>query len=128
MQGQFNAGRTAFTTDSTGAMRHRKPKNKIKQQKRKNLGLSLLHAQSLSCVQVFTTLWTVDNQAPLSMGFSRQEYWSGLPFPYPRGLPTQGVNTGLLHWQSDSLPLSHQRCSYKKLYQNESQTKYIIQN
>ena len=42
-------------------------------------------------------LWTVARQAPLSMGFSRQEYWSGLPFPSPGDLPTQGSNPGLLH-------------------------------
>ena len=36
-------------------------------------------------------LWTVAPQAPLSMGFSRQEYWSGLPFPYPRDLPGPGI-------------------------------------
>ena len=40
-------------------------------------------AKLLSCVQLFTTLWTVAYQAPLSMGFSRQEYWSGLPLPSP---------------------------------------------
>ena len=40
-------------------------------------------AQSLSCVQHFMTPWTVAYQAPLSMGFSRQEFWSGLPFPIP---------------------------------------------
>ena len=43
----------------------------------------------LSCfsrVQLFMTLWTVDHQAPLSMGFSRQEYWSEFPFPSPSGL------------------------------------------
>ena len=40
-------------------------------------------AQSLSCVQLFATPWTVAHQAPLSMEFSRQEYWSGLPFPSP---------------------------------------------
>ena len=40
-----------------------------------------------SCVQLFLTLWTVAHQAPLSMGFSRQEYWSGLPFPSPGNLP-----------------------------------------
>ena len=39
--------------------------------------------KSLSCVQLFATPWTVAHQAPLSMGFSRQEYWSGLPFPSP---------------------------------------------
>ena len=41
----------------------------------------------LSCVQLFVTLWTVAGQTPLSMGFSRQEYWSGLPLPPPRDLP-----------------------------------------
>ena len=40
-----------------------------------------------SCVQLFATLWTVARQAPLSMGFSRQEYCSGLPFPPPGDLP-----------------------------------------
>ena len=41
--------------------------------------------------------WTVACQVPLSKGFSRQEYWSGLPFPSPEDLPTQGLNLGLLH-------------------------------
>ena len=41
----------------------------------------------LSCVQIFATLWTVACQAPLYMDFSRQEYWSGLPFPTPGELP-----------------------------------------
>ena len=40
-----------------------------------------------SHVRLFVTLWTVAHQAPLSMGFSRQEYWSGLPIPSPGGLP-----------------------------------------
>ena len=43
-----------------------------------------------------------------SMGFSRQEYWSGLPCPPPGIFLTQGSNPHLLHWQVDSLPLSHQ--------------------
>ena len=42
-----------------------------------------MHAQSLSCVQLFVTPRTAACQAPLSLGFSRQEYWSGLPFPSP---------------------------------------------
>ena len=46
-----------------------------------------MHAQSLSCVPLFGTSWTVAHQAPLSMGFPRQEYWSGLLFPTPGGLP-----------------------------------------
>ena len=43
----------------------------------------LVHAQSLHGVQLFTTPWTVAQKAPLSMGFPRQAYWSGLPFPLP---------------------------------------------
>ena len=50
-----------------------------------------MHAQSLSCVQLFATSWIVTRQVPLSMGFSRQEYWSGLPFPPPGDLPNPGT-------------------------------------
>ena len=48
----------------------------------------------LSCfshVPLFATPWTIARQAPLSMGFSRQEYWSGLPCPPPRDLPDPGI-------------------------------------
>ena len=44
-----------------------------------------------SCVRIFATLWTVAHQAPLSMGFSRQEYWRGLPCPPPGDLPNPGI-------------------------------------
>ena len=44
-------------------------------------------AQLLHCVRLFVATWTVAHQTPLSMGFSRQGYWSGLPFPSPRDLP-----------------------------------------
>ena len=54
--------------------------------------------------QLFAIPGTVAHQAPLSMGFSRQEYWSGLSFPSPGIFLTQGLNPGLLHWQADSLP------------------------
>ena len=50
----------------------------------------------LSCfnhVQLCVTLWTVDPQVPLPMGFSRQEYWSGLPCPPPRDLPHPGIKS-----------------------------------
>ena len=50
-------------------------------------------AQSLSSVQLFMIPCTVACQAPLSMGFSRQKYWSGLPFPTPGDLPNQGIKT-----------------------------------
>ena len=46
---------------------------------------------SLSCVQLFVTPQTVAHQAPLSMGFSRQEYWCGLPCPPPEDLPDLGI-------------------------------------
>ena len=66
-------------------------------------GLSRL----LSHVQLFSTLWTVAYQAPLSMGFSRQEYWSGLLFPSPGHLPGSGIEPTSpvsLALQADSLP------------------------
>ena len=50
-----------------------------------------LHVQLLRRVQLFVTLWTIARQAPLSMGFSRQEYWSGLPCSPPGGLPNPGT-------------------------------------
>ena len=59
-----------------------------------------------SCLTL-VTLWIVACQTPLSMGFSRQEYWSGLLFPFPGDLPTQESNPHLLHWQAGSLAMSH---------------------
>ena len=53
--------------------------------------------QSLSHVQFFATTWTVDLQASLSLGFPRQKYWRGLPFPSPGIFLTQGSNPGLLN-------------------------------
>ena len=49
-----------------------------------------------SCVQLFATPWTVACQAPLSMEFSRQEYWSGVPFPTPGDLPHPGIQPASL--------------------------------
>ena len=63
-------------------------------------------------VRLFVTLWTVAHQAPLSMGFSRLEYWSGLPCPPSGDVLTQGSNLPLLcllHWQAGSLPLAPPR-------------------
>ena len=51
--------------------------------------------QPLSRVQLFATPWTVARQVPLSMGFSRQEYWSGVPCPSPRDLPNPGIEPRL---------------------------------
>ena len=59
--------------------------------------------KSLSRVRLFATLWTVTYQAPLSMGFSRQEYWSGLPFPSPGDLPNPGIEPGSPALEADAL-------------------------
>ena len=62
-----------------------------------------------SCVRLFSMLWTIAHQASLSMGFFRQEYWSGLPCPSPGIIPTQGLSLSLLcllHWQAGSLLLA----------------------
>ena len=64
--------------------------------------------KSLSCVRLFATLWTGARQAPLSRGFSRQEYWSGLPFPSPGDLPNPGIEPGSAVCRQTLYPLSHQ--------------------
>ena len=68
-----------------------------------------VHVCVLSCfsrVRVFETLWTVASQAPLSMGFSRQEYWSGLPCPPPWDLPDAGIKSVSLTVAERSSPLA----------------------
>ena len=54
--------------------------------------------------QLFVTSWTVAYHAPPSMEFSRQEYWSGLPFPSPGDLPIPGIEPGSCTLQADALP------------------------
>ena len=61
-------------------------------------------AESLSHVRLFVTPWTVACQAPLSMEFSRQEYWSVLPFASPGDLPNPGIEPGSHSLHADSLP------------------------
>ena len=63
-----------------------------------------LEVKSLSHFQLFATPWTVAYQAPPSMGFSRQKYWSGLPFPSPGNLPDPGMEPGSPALQADALP------------------------
>ena len=63
------------------------------------------------CIHLFVTQWTITCQVPLSMGFSRQEYWSRLPCPPSGDLPDPGIKHTFLECpplQMDSLPLSHQ--------------------
>ena len=78
----------------------------------------------LSRVQLFATQWTVAHQAPLSMGFSRQEYWSGLPFPPPGELPYPGTEPmspalagGILyHWATREAHGCVCVCAYIYIY------------
>ena len=60
----------------------------------------------------FVNPWMIASQALLPMGFFRQKYWTGLPFPTPGNLPDPGIESGRLdqlqYWQVDSLPTSHQ--------------------
>ena len=73
-----------------------KPRRKRKKKERKKV-------KSLSRVRLFETPWTVAYQAPSSMGFSRQEYWSGLPFPSPEDLPNPGIEPRSPTLQADAL-------------------------
>ena len=63
----------------------------------------MYEVKSLSRVWLFATLWTVAHQAPLSLEFSRQEYWSGLPFPYPGDLSNPGIEPRSPALQADAL-------------------------
>ena len=65
--------------------------------------LRKVKVKSLNCVRLFATPWTVARQAPLSMGFSRQEYWSGLPFPSLGDLSNPGIKPRSPALQADAL-------------------------
>ena len=66
--------------------------------------ISKVKAKSLSCVRLFVPPWTVAYQAPLSMRFSRQEYWSGFPLPSPGDLPYPGIEPRSPALYADALP------------------------
>ena len=73
---------------------HKKKRKKKKRRNKKRTSKKESCVCVLSCfshVWLFATLWTAANQAPLSMGFSRQEYWRGFPFPPPGDLPDPGI-------------------------------------
>ena len=71
-------------------------------------GFLVSYVKLLSHIRLFATPWTVAHQAPLSMGFSRQEYWSGLPFPSPGNLPYPGIEPRSPALRADSLPTEPQ--------------------
>ena len=66
-------------------------------------GESTVKVKSLSHVRLFATPWTIAHQDPPSMGFSRQEYWSGLPFPSPGDVPDPGIEPRSPALQADTL-------------------------
>ena len=76
-----------------------------------------LHAcipSHFSHIRLFATLWTIAHQTPLSMGFSRREYWSRFPYPPPGDLPDPGIepmSLCLQHWQLGSSPLAAGKAS-----------------
>ena len=63
-----------------------------------------MYVVSHSVISNFVTPWTVAHKLPLSIGFSKQEYWSGLPFPSPGDLPDPGIEPRSSALQADSLP------------------------
>ena len=69
-----------------------------------NISCKRKKVKSLSCVRLFATSWTVAYQAPPYMEFSRQEYWSGLPFPSPEDLPGPGIKPWSPALEADTLP------------------------
>ena len=77
----------------------------------------------LSHVRLFATPWTVAYQAPPSVGFSRQEYWSGLPFPSPGDLPNPGIEPRSAALQADSLPAEPQEKPVRKESEVKSLTR-----
>ena len=91
---------------STGSQRVRHDRATQQQQQQQNLEIELcvLCVELLSHIRLFAAPWTVACQASLSIGFSRQEYWSVLPFPFPGDLPTPRFKPGSPTLQADSLP------------------------
>ena len=91
--------------------------------------------KSLSHVRLFATPWTVAHQASPSMGFSRQEYWSGLPFPSPGDLPDPGIEPGSPALEADTLtseppgkPQTHKGLSqrFSKIMQKTENSRICI--
>ena len=71
---------------------------------KESLVCACVRTEAISPVWLSVTPWTVDRHAPLSIGFSRQEYWSGLPCPPPGDLPNSGIKPRSPAFQADSLP------------------------
>ena len=74
-----------------------------------------MEVKSLSLVQVFATPWIVAYEVPASMEFSKQEYWSGLPFPSSGDLPNPGMEPGSPALQADAFTIWVNMIFYKKI-------------
>ena len=77
--------------------------NEDRMNKMESYSILKVKVKLLSRVRLFATLWTVAYQVPPSMGFSRQECWSGVPFPSPGDLPNPGIKPGSPAFQADAL-------------------------
>ena len=89
--------------------------------------LQRVKVKPLSRVRLFVTPWAVAYQAPPSMGFSRQEYWSGLPFPSPGNLPDPGSEPESPALQADALPSEPPgKHKGKRLLQNMSERVEVL--
>ena len=95
---EIKPGSSALQVDSLSTEPPGKPL------KPRSTPIAVFVVQLLSCVRLFATLWTLACQTPLSLGFFRQEYWSGLPFPSPGDLPSPGIEPWSPALQADSLP------------------------
>ena len=82
--------------------------------------------KSLSRVQIFATLWTVADQPPPSTGFSRQEYWSGLPFPSPGDLADPGIEPRSPALDTDALTSEPPQKMFKK--ERQKRTKLVVRH
>ena len=83
--------------------------NKMLNKEAENIEDCFRGSQIACCVQLFATPWTAALQALLSIGYARQEYWDGLPFPSSRDLPGQGIESRSPALQVDSSPLAQPR-------------------
>ena len=75
-----------------------------------------IHAWSLSCVRLFATLWALSHQAPLSMGFPRQEYWSELPFPLQGDFPDLGIEFNISCVSCTGRPILYHWATWETLW------------
>ena len=82
----------------------------------------------LSCVRLFETPWTVAHQAPPSMGFSRQGYWNGLPFPSPGDLPDPGIEPRSPALEADALTSEPPRKPQHPSFLGEGQNLGLLMN